>query len=99
MAADPFGALNSACIKAFGALVSYQQGADAPVTIRAIPIKDSDEEQLVGGLYTRLFLNLADLPAPPDRGDRVVIEGVTYTVYEPKADALGGATVRLRAAA
>ncbi len=95
----PFAALNSSVLKTFGLAVSYQQGAAAPLSIRAVPMKDSDEEQYVGGLYTRLFLNLADLPAPPGQGDVVSIDGQAYTVFEPKADALGGVTLSLRAVA
>ncbi|HZT29416.1 MAG TPA: hypothetical protein VFA33_06010 [Bryobacteraceae bacterium] len=99
MAADPFAALNKSVLKAFGKAVSYQQGAAAPISIKAVPMKDSDEEQHVGGLYTRLFLNMADLPTPPDHGDVVTIDGQAYTVFEPKADAMGGATLSLRAVA
>ncbi len=97
--ADPFAALNKSVLRAFGVAVSYQQGAAAPFVVNAVPMKDSDEEQYVGGLYTRLFLNMADLPAPPGQGDVVTIDGQAYTVFEPKADALGGVTLSLRAVA
>ncbi len=50
-------------------------------------MKDSDEELHVGGLYTRLFVDRADLLVLPDHGDNVVIDGVTYTLFEPKIDA------------
>jgi len=96
---DPFATLNQSVVRTFGKAVSYQQGAAAPISIRAVPMKDSDEEQHVGGLYTRLFLNGADLPTPPDHGDVVDIDGQAYTVFEPKADAMGGVTLRLRAVA
>jgi len=95
----PFATLNRSVLKTFGLAVSYQQGATAPFSIRAVPMKDSDEEQHLGGLYTRLFLNMADLPAPPDHGDVVTIDGQAYTVFEPKADAMGGVTLSLRAVA
>ena len=96
---NPFATLNKSVVKTFGKAVSYQQGAAAPISIWAVPMKDSDEEQHVGGLYTRLFLNGADLPTPPDHGDLVTIDGTVYTVFEPKADAMGGVTLSLRAAA
>jgi hypothetical protein len=99
MAADAFAALNRSVLKAFGVAVSYQHGTAAPISVRAVPMKDSDEEQHVGGLYTRLFLNMADLPAPPDHGDVVTIAGDAYTVFEPKADAMGGVLLSLRAVA
>jgi hypothetical protein len=95
--ADPFAALNKACVKAFGMAVSYQQGVAAPFSVRAIPMKDSDEEQHVGGLYTRLFLEMAAFTTPPDHGDVVTIDGTAYTVFEPKVDAMGGVTLSLRA--
>jgi hypothetical protein len=95
--ADPFATLNKSVLRAFGVAVSYQQGAAAPFVVKAVPMRDSDEEQHVGGLYTRLFLNMADFAAPPDHGDVVTIDGAQYTVYEPKADAMGGVMLRLRA--
>ncbi len=97
--ADPFATLNKSVLKAFGKAVSYQQGTAAPICIKAVPMKDSDEEQYVGGLYTRLFLNMADLPTPPGQGDVAIIDGVQYTVFEPKTDAMGGVTLALRAVA
>ena len=42
---------------------------------------------------------MADLPMPPDHGDVVTIGGTAYTVFEPKADAMGGVTLCLRAVA
>ena len=97
--ADPFAALNKSCLKVFGVAVSYQQSTAAPFAVNAIPLKDSDEEQHVGGLYTRLFLDMADFTTPPDHGDVVTIDGQAYTVFEPKADAMGGVTLSLRAVA
>lgn len=97
--ADPFAALNKSIVKAFGKAVSYQQGAAAPFSVKGIPMKDSEEEQHVGGLYTRLFLDMADFATPPDHGDVVTIDGQAYTVFEPKADAMGGVTLSLRAVA
>jgi hypothetical protein len=42
--ADPFAALNQACIAAFGTAVSYQQGTAAPFSVKGIVMKDSDED-------------------------------------------------------
>lgn len=99
MAADPFAALNKACIDSFGTAVSFQQGTAAPFPVKGIVMKDSDEERHREGLYARLFVNLADFMTPPDHGDVAVVGGVTYTVFEVLADAMGGATLSLRAAA
>ncbi len=95
--ADPFATLNKSVLKAFGVAVSYQQGVAAPFSVKGIPLKDSDEEQHVGGLYTRLFLDMADFQTPPDHSDVVTIDGQAYTVFEPRADAMGGVTLSLRA--
>jgi hypothetical protein len=99
MAADPFAALNKACISSFGSAVSYRQGIAAPFSVQGIVMKDSDEEQHREGLYARLFVNLADFAIPPDHGDVAIIDGVAFTVFEVLADAMGGATLSLRAAA
>jgi hypothetical protein len=98
MGADPFAALNKACINTFGKAVSYQQGAAAPFSVKGIVMKLSDEEQHRDGLYARLFVNLADFAVAPDHGDVATIDGVAYTVFEVLADAQGGATLSLREA-
>ena len=98
MAADPFAALNKACIKSFGTAVSYQQGTAAPFPVSVIVMKDSDEERHEGR-YVRLFVGIVDFITPPDHGDVAIINGVTYTVFEVMADAMGGVTISLRAAA
>jgi hypothetical protein len=97
--ADPFAALNKACVKTFGSRcpVTYQQGAAAPFVLRAVPMKDSDEEQHHDGLYARLFANLVDFPSPPEHGDQATINGVAYTVFEVLIDAVDGVHLRLRA--
>ncbi len=92
-------ALNKSCVGTFGKAVTYQRGTAAPFSVKAIPMKDTDEEQHVGGLYTRLFLDMADFATPPDHGDVVIIGGAQYTVFEPTADAMGGVTLSLRAVA
>lgn len=99
MAVDPFAALNKACINSFGTAVSYQQDTAAQFTVKGIVMKDSDEELHREGLYARLFVNLADFTTPPAHGDVAVIGSNTYTVFEVLADAMGGATLSLRAAA
>ena len=99
MASDPFAALNRACVKTFGAAVSYQQGAADPFFVQGVVMKDSVEERNRDGLYVRLFVSLADFATTPDRGDVATIGGVVYTVFEVLADAMGGVTLSLRAAA
>ena len=72
MAADPFAALNKACLKSFGTAVSYQQDTAAPFPVKGIVMKDSDEERHREGLYARLFVGsgrLRDASGPRGRGD------------------------------
>ena len=97
--ADPFAALNKACVKTFGTAVSYQQGTDAPFAVTGVVMKDSDEERHREGLYARLFVGLADFTTHPEHGDVVVLDGVTYTVFEVNVDAMGGIVLSMRAAA
>ncbi len=96
---DPFAALNKACVRSFGAAVTYQQGAAAPFPVKGIVMKESDEERHREGLYARLFVSLADFVMPPDHGDVVTFGGVEYTVFEVLADSMGGVTLSLRVAA
>jgi hypothetical protein len=49
MAADPFAALNHACVETFGSAVSYRQDAAAPFSVSGVVMKDSDEEQRQDG--------------------------------------------------
>ncbi len=97
--ADPFTALNKACLQSFGTAVSYQQGAAAPFPVKGILMRDSDEQRLRDGLYARLFVGQVDFVTPPDLGDVATIDGLAYTVFEVQADAMGGVTLSLRAAA
>ena len=99
MAADPFAALNNACLNSFGTAVSYQQDAAAPFPVKGIVMKDSDEERHADGRYVRLFVGMVDFVTPPDHGDVATIDGVQYTVFEVLADAMGGVTLYMRAAA
>jgi hypothetical protein len=95
--ADPFAALNTACLKTFGTAVSYQQGTAEPFPVSGIISKDTDEERHQDGVYLRLFVQLADFAVRPDHGDVVTIDGVAYTVFEVLTDAAGGAYLSLRA--
>ena len=93
---EPFAALNTSCIDAFGSPVTYQQGADSPFAITGIVQKDTDEERHQDGVYARLFVRLADFASRPDHGDEVVVNGVNYTVFEVSVDPTGAALLRLR---
>ena|ERR1051325_9221591 len=94
--AQPFAALNTTCIRAYGSQVTYQQGAGDPFTITGILQKDTDEERHQDGVYARLFVRLADFAARPDHGDEVVVNGLKYTVFEVSVDPTDAAWLRLR---
>jgi hypothetical protein len=96
--ADPFAALNRACVGALGVLVSYQAAAGgAPISLRGVFQKDTDTEREQDAPYARLFICLADLPARPERGDEATISGESFAVFQVMADATGGAWLSLRA--
>ena len=94
--AEPFAALNTSCIKAFGSRVTYQQGTGSPFTVTGILQRDSDEERHQDGVYARLFVILSDFESRPDHGDEVVVNGLKYTVFEVTTDPTGAAWLRLR---
>jgi hypothetical protein len=75
MAANPFAALNKACVNSFGSAVSYQQDTATPFSVQGIVMKDSDEERLRDGLYARLFVDAADFTTPP--------KGITSSSQHP----------------
>jgi len=93
------GQATAAIVAAFGRPVLYQPEAGDAFTITGIPKKEGDEERHVDTIYGRLFVALADFPAPPVNGDEVTIDAAVYVVVDRQADAGGGCwlTLRLRA--
>ena len=95
--ATPFTALNRSCLKMFGSPVTYQRAAGgAPFPITGILQKDTDEERHQDGVFVRLFVNLADFGARPEKGDLVTVNGTTYTVFEVAIDPAGGASLSMK---
>ena len=94
--ADPFAALNAACVAVFGQTVSYKPAAGERFTLLGILEKATDEEQHADGAYARLFVKLADCASQPDHGDQVTVAGVAYTVFGVLIDASGGIRLSLR---
>ena len=88
--------LNSAALTAFGREVTYTPQAGASATIRAIFQPSREAEENSPGVYGVLFLRLADLSRPPERGDEVSMDGILYKVFDIEADTSGGAVLRLR---
>jgi hypothetical protein len=98
-ASDPLlTGLNSAVLQTFGREVTYLQQNGWEATLRAVfePTREAEENAL--GIYAALFIPIADLPAPPDRGDEVRVDDATYNVFDIEADTSGGAILRLRQA-
>jgi hypothetical protein len=50
----------------------------------------------VPGVYAVLFVRLADFAQQPVRGDEVLVDGVTYKVFDIEADTSGAVVLRLR---
>jgi len=90
------GALNAACLNVFGRQVTYRPAMGASVVVTGILETGARLEENAHGTYALLFLRAADLPAPPERGDEVQIDGATYKAFEVEADAGGGVKLALR---
>jgi hypothetical protein len=88
--------LNSAALDAFGREVTYSPQTGAPVVIRAVFNPTREAEENAPGVYGVIFVQLADLPQAPERGDRVTVGGSPYTVFNIEGDASGAAVLRVR---
>jgi hypothetical protein len=88
--------LNAGVLTAFGREVVYTPQAGAPVTIRAAVQEGRRSEETSPGTYALMFLRLAALPQPPERGDQIEIDSGLYTVFEIEADGEGGVTLAAR---
>ena len=90
--------LNAAVVNTFGREVLYLPEAGGQAAVRAVFQAVREAENASPGVYAVLFARLADLPAPPTRGDEVEIAGTRYKVFDIEADAEGAAVLRLRQA-
>ena len=88
--------LNTGVLSAFGREITYSLQAAEPVTVKGVLQEGHRREDTAPGVYALLFLRLADLVQPPERGDEVVIDAATYKVFEIEADGQGGITLALR---
>ncbi|MCC6389140.1 MAG: hypothetical protein IT167_00960 [Bryobacterales bacterium] len=94
--ADSVGRMDEACLRVFGRDVIYLPEAGGQATVRAVFQPAREAEDASPGVYAVLFIRLADLSAPPLRGDEVEIGGTRYKVFDIEADAEGAAVLRLR---
>lgn len=90
--------LNDACQQTFGEPVVYQPEAGEPVAVTGIVTRATEEEQQQDGVYLHLALAVSDFATPPVRGDRAMIQGVDYIVWQTLADQAGAYNLRLRRA-
>ena len=90
--------LDAAVLSTFGREVLYLPETSGQAVVRAVFQQAREAEDASPGVYAVLFVRVADLPAPPVRGDEVDIEGVRYKVFDIEADAEGAAVLRLRKA-
>lgn len=89
-------ALNAAVVDTFGRDVLYLPGSGGQASIRGVLEATRETEDAAPGVYAVLFVRLADLPLPPQRGDQVEIAGAAYKVFGIEADGQGGVTLALR---
>lgn len=76
-----------------GITVQYLPRAGGKFTIRAIFDKqwehvDPDTEVVVTSNQPMIDIKLKDLPRKPEKGDCVIVEGVTYRVIDSQEDGL-----------
>ena len=89
-------ALNTSVLGAFGREVLYTPQVGNPMTVRAIFESTRETEENAPGVYAVLFVRLADLQQQPARGDEVLVDSVTYKIFDIEADTSGAAVLRLR---
>ena len=89
-------ALNTGVLGAFGRDVVYLPQSGDQVTIRAIFQPTREAEDNAPGVYAVLFVRVGDLAQPPERGDEVSVDNLTYKVFDIEADTSGAVVLRLR---
>ena len=89
-------ALNTGVLGAFGREVVYLPQAGAQANIKVIFEPTRQAEENAPGVYAVLFVRVGDLPQPPERGDEVTVDSLTYKVFEIEADTSGAVVLRLR---
>ena len=88
--------LNTTVLSAFGREVTYLPQASSEFTLRAIFESAREVQENAPGVYAVLFVQLADCPQKPQRGDDVTVDDVTYKVFDIEADTSGAMLLRLR---
>jgi hypothetical protein len=88
--------LNGSALKVFGREVTYVPQTGQRVPIRAIFEATREPEDNSPGVYAAVFVRASEIAASPSRGDQVIVDATTYTVFDIEADQGGGLVLRLR---
>ena len=88
-------ALNGIVTDTFGREVLYIPKVGDSRIVNGILEAVHQQEQNNPGIFALVFLRLAELAAPPERGDQVSIDSVAYKVFEIEADEVGGVRLGL----
>ncbi|QOY88192.1 head-tail joining protein [Paludibaculum fermentans] len=88
--------LNGTVLGSFGREVAYLPQTGSQAAIRGIFENTREAQENVPGVYAVLFVRLADFAQQPARGDEVLVDGVTYKVFDVEADTSGAVVLRLR---
>lgn len=94
---NPFDALNSTVIGAFGEPAVYRQTGKADLTVNVVVGEGARMTETEQSPYLHIFLRAADMETlSPRRGDRILIKDKAYNVVTVEADQQGGATLRVQ---
>lgn len=97
---DQVNGLLSVATSVFGESVEYWPLEGGRYVITAIFDReyeaiDPDTQVVVSSSAPRIGINLNELNIKPDKGDKVLIQGEIFTVYDSQEDGQGGATLFL----
>lgn len=92
---DEASAMNAGTVATFGRAVTYTPLATGiPAAIQGI-YETPREEETALGIFAVLFVNAADLPSAPAKGDHVTVSTETYAVFQIEADQARGVRLGL----
>jgi hypothetical protein len=85
-----FSDVTDAVIGDFGEPITYITMGGRSVPISAVTTFDRSLSDTYPGITNGVLVRLADLPAEPQKGDKVQIGNATYTVFAIRPDQSGG---------
>lgn len=106
---DLLSAINDVCVSTFGVQAATQtatfqpRSGGSPISINGIIAPAPLLEQALPGTsgvnVVRFFVNFLEISPRPQKGDTVILDSITYDIFEVDVDVSGGATLKLRAKA